>query len=344
MGAAGTSNPRVPLPPIVGVPTPWQVSTDIKVVGVNLLIALILALLLALPAELLNATVRENYDEVTGWLRLNRGRLSRLHTVAAEMPTHGAFIFFICVGALLYGLLDPAFGLNLTTAAEILGLLGALLIVTLVHDVVRAQYINRRFKKRSRLTTFPAGIIFAIGLVLVSRMFHFQPGFIFGIMTGLAFSNELTDREDGHALAVAALLVLAVSFGAWFGWVPIKEAVASSSNPSFAMLTLDTLLATVWVAGIQSIIFAFIPLQFMDGQKVVSWSRAGWAAIYLLSMFVFVHTVLHPTSAQFGTTSGASVLALAALLIAMTALSVGLWSYFRFRSPRPETAEAPSAG
>jgi hypothetical protein len=333
-GSPVASLPTFTLPSIVSVLSPLQISTNIQLVATNLLLALLLVLLLALPAELLNAAVRENYGDITRWMRITGGRLHTLHRITSELPTHMSLLLFIGLGAFLYTLLDPAFGFNFATGAELLGLMGAFAAITVTHDLARSTYFKRRLKKRSRLTTFPAGLIFAVGLVLLSRVLHFQPGFIFGLMTGLAFSTELSDREDGKGLALASMVVLLVSVAAWFVWIPVKQGVDATSSPSFIMVVLDTLLATVWVAGIQSIIFAFIPLKFMDGEKVVAWSKPGWLAIYVFSMFIFVHTVLHPTSVRFGNSDQAAILSLLILLITFSVVAVTVWTFFYVRQRR----------
>ncbi|MFN2583067.1 MAG: FGLLP motif-containing membrane protein [Candidatus Dormibacteria bacterium] len=332
LGAQPASNNG--LPPITNVPSPLQISLSLKLIGINMLVALILAALLALPAELLNGTIRENYDDIARWLGFQRGKASKLHQAWSSLPSHLTLISFVVVAALLYTLLDPGAGLKLTTAAELVGLIGALALITGTHDVARNAYIKRRFRKRGRLITFPAGIVFAVGLVIISRMFNFQPGFIFGLMTGIAFSDQLSDREDGHGLAVASLFVLAVSFAAWFIWIPVKGAVDGNPNAGFPLVAADTLLATVWVAGVQSVVFSLIPIRFMDGEKVVVWSRIGWAVLYVFALFVFVHTVLHPNDNQIGTTNTAQVVYLAVMLVGLTVVSVSTWAFFFVRHRR----------
>jgi hypothetical protein len=324
------------LPPITTVATPLTVSTSLKLIGINIFIALILAALLALPAELINSTIKENYTDITKWLGFTKGKMSGLHAALHHLPSHFALVFFVVVAGVLYTFLDPAASFNLTTAAELVGLIVALAVITGTHDLARNAYVKRRFKRRGRLITFPAGIIFAVGLVVVSRIFNFEPGFIFGLMTGIAFSDGITEREDGHGLWIASLLVLAVSFAAWFVWIPVKSSVDASHDPAFIMVALDTLLATVWVAGVQSVVFSLIPIRFMDGEKVALWSRVAWFGIYVFALFVFVHTVLHPRDNQVGTASEAQVIYLSVLLGALTLVAVSLWAFFLFHNRRKE--------
>ena len=323
-----------PLPPITTVITPLNVSTDVKLIGENLFIALLLAALLALPAELINGTLKDNYPVISAWMGFTKGKASALHQLLSHLPSHLSLALFVGIGAILYTFLDPSAGFNLTTAAELLGLIGALAVITASHDLARNEYINRRYHKHGRLVTFPAGIIFAIGLVIVSRVFNFEPGFIFGLMTGIAFSDTVPQKEDGKGLAIASLIVLVVAFAAWFIWIPVKANVDSTHNPAFIMILLDTLLATVWVAGIQSVVFSLIPIRFMDGKLVAGWSRLGWLGIYVFALFVFVHTVLHPRPDQVGTQSSPSVVYLSVLLGVLTVFAVSMWTFFLIYNKR----------
>ncbi len=338
-GGSGPGS-HIALPPILNVASPDTIALTPESLAVSLVVAVLLLLLLAVPAELLRATIRENRDGIRRRLHLDGNLSQRWGNVLAQLPLFISLSASVLVGALLYAFLDPGFGPNLTTAAEVLGLVGALLVLTFAHDVARGSYVRRRFGSRGRLTAFPAGIAFAVGLVLVSRIFHLQPGLIFGFMTGLAFSKRLADRDQGHGLAAATFIVLLVSFVAWFAWVPVKNGVAATADPGFWMITLDTLLVTIWVAGVQSIIFALIPLRFMDGEKVIAWSRMGWAVIYVLTLFIFVQTILQPTTERFGQRN--SLMALASLLALFTVFSASVWAFSALRLRRFRRAPATS--
>jgi hypothetical protein len=337
----GTADGSMLIPAITDVASPDEVSLNLGSIGQSMLIALVLLALLALPALLVNATIRENRDDIQQWLSNNGSRLKRSGQMLGRIPRVLSLGGVILGGSVLFALLDPAFGLNLTTAAEVMGLLGALLALTFAHDLARRSYVKRRFRTSGRLMVSPAGVVVALCLVLVSRAFHLQPGLIFGLLTGLAFSKRLTDRDAGHSLAVATFLVLAVSFVAWFAWAPVKSGVATSPNPGFWMITLDTLLVTIWVAGVESIVFALIPMRFLDGEKLMAWSRAGWLVIYYLCLFVFVQTIMQPTTERFG--EQPSVISLAAALFGLTVVATGVWLYSALRHRRLRRV-SPAAG
>ena len=129
--------------------------------------------------------------------------------------------------------------------------------------------------------------------------------------------------------------MLGVAVVCWFLWIPVVDA-ASEPHAGFVPLFLDTALATTWVVGIQTLVFGLMPLRFLDGAKVMAWSRVGWAAIYALGMFAFVHSMVRPGAEVDGNTFRTAV----ALFVAFTVIAVVFWGYFRFRPPRPPAASA----
>ncbi|HEY4376594.1 MAG TPA: hypothetical protein VGM93_05525, partial [Acidimicrobiales bacterium] len=133
------------------------------------------------------------------------------------------------------------------------------------------------------------------------------------------------------------LAMLGLAFASWFVWIPVAAA-AGHAHPGFIILLLDALLSTIWVAGVQGVVFGLLPLRFLDGEKVVQWSRAGWVALYGLGMFTFVHTMLDPGRKVQGHSH--SFWPALLLFLAFTLVSLLFWAYFRFR---PDRADGPSA-
>ena len=146
-------------------------------------------------------------------------------------------------------------------------------------------------------------------------------------------------RKDGKAIAVASLWILGVAVACWFLWVPVIEE-ASKPNAGFIPLMLDTTLATTWIVGIQTLVFGLMPLRFLDGAKVMAWSRIGWASLYALGMFAFVHSMVRPGTEVDGDSFSTAIV----LFVAFTVVAVSFWGYFRFRSPRDPEAAAPPDG
>jgi len=86
-------------------------------------------------------------------------------------------------------------------------------------------------------------------------------------------------------------------------------------------------------------------MRFMDGEAVMAWSRAGWAAMYGLGMFVFVQTIMHPQSTRYGGDPNANLKSMLLLFIFFTLVAMSFWLYFRLRHrPEAETALAALDG
>jgi hypothetical protein len=72
----------------------------------------------------------------------------------------------------------------------------------------------------------------------------------------------------------------------------------------------------------------------------MAWNRGAWLALWGTGVFLFVHTLLHPQSGLYGTSSRASLFSVLVLFVAFGVFSALFWAYFRYRRPRPP-AELP---
>ena len=317
------------------VADPHRVRTDPGFVLGNIALTLVLVLLIAFPAHMFNNTLAENYDEVLGWFGPIQRRFEGARRMRGKVPTPVVLGLMSIGGAVLFAFLDPDFGFNRASLALVLGLLSALVIVSSVYDVARARYLRKHFGVISSVRGYPAGMAVAVVLVAFSRIAHFTPGYLFGVFTALGFNQEVDEREDGKGLAVAAASLLGVAVLCWLLWMPVSAAAVHPSPP-FTVLFLDAALSTIWIAGIQGLVFGMLPLRFLDGLKVLHWSRVGWGVLYGIGMFAFVHTMLRP---GLGNRQHKSFLPALAVFLGFTVLSLLFWAYFRFRTVPPSTQD-----
>ena len=212
-------------------------------------------------------------------------------------------------------------------------------MIMFAHEYVRAWYVKRFLHVPAHFETFPLGIALAVVLVFFSRIAHFQPGYVFGIVAGVAFRGSVEDREEGKSLAVASLATLVLALATWIAWIPVRDA-AVLPHPGVVAIWFDALFAFVWIFAIQTVVFSLVPLRFLDGDRVIRWSRVGWLLLYLAGMFVFVTTLVHPTSEQYGGSSKASFWSMLILFVSFTAVAIGLWAWFRFEDHRKRLLRA----
>lgn len=321
--AASTANPNT-------------VSTDPGFILANMALAGLLVLLILFPAHMFNSTLAENYDEVLGWFGPIERQLDKFRARRGTLPTSVVLGGMSVAGALLFGFLDPNFGMNMDSLALVLGLLASLVIVSCVYDIARARYLRTRYGVDSHVRSYPAGIVVATALVAISRLLHFTPGYLFGVFTALGFNREVDERDQGRGIAVASVWLLVTALACWLLWTPVSTA-ALAEHPGFAVLFLDAALSTTYIAGVQGLMFGLLPLRFLDGQKVLHWSRVGWGALVFLGVFAFVHTMGRPGRATPGKQT---FWPLVVLFGGFTLASVAFWAYFRLRKPRHPKASS----
>jgi len=288
--------------------------------------------------------LREHHHRFTGKGRF-RSWVERVEARIHALPLPVLFVGFTALGALIYGLLDPHFGFNQTTLLMLSAIFFGLVLISFAHEYVRAWYVKRFLHMPAHFETFPLGLALAVILVFFSRLAHFQPGYVFGVVAGVAFRGDIDERQDGKSLAVASFATLMLAVFTWIVWIPVRDA-ALLPHPGAVALFFDALLAFVWIFAIQTVVFSLIPMHLLDGERVMKWSRKGWFVLYMAGMFVFVSTLVHPTSEQYGGSADASFGSMLILFLAFTAFAVVLWSWFwvedrrkrRHGGPEPDDA------
>lgn len=337
-----TPTPEAPKRPefVRSVPDPTEVSTDPIFIAQNILLALLLILLIAFPADMFNATLLAHYEEITGWFGAGKW-LDRSRQRMTKLPSALILGSFAGLSAAIYGFLSPDFGLNQTSFVLFAGMFVTMIVVSVIYDVFRSVYLKRRFGIESRLRSQATGLVMASIMVFASRMANFLPGYLYGVFTALIFTKKNpNEKQDGEGLAVATIVLGLVALLAWFAWIPVKE-LATADNPSLFYLILDAALASLWVAGLGVIVFGLAPLKFFYGETVKAWSNWGWRIIYGTGMVLFVHTVLHPTRGFYGKSNQTTLTAVLTLFIGFGIFSLLFWGYFRYRHLWRHTPDAP---
>jgi len=104
------------------VPTVAKVSTDPIVVLQSAALPALLVFLMPFPSQLFNSTLESHEDEVRRWLRLDRIG-SAIGGIGAFWALWPGVALFTLLAAVLYGFLDPGFGLDLGSLATFPGML-----------------------------------------------------------------------------------------------------------------------------------------------------------------------------------------------------------------------------
>jgi hypothetical protein len=306
-----------------------QVSTSGSVLLTNVLLAAGLLVLIPFPSELFDSTLKAHPDEVRRWFRFIPLRRGRRRVSAWIGSRWVAFPLFTLAAAALYSLLDPGFGLTSPSLALYLGLVVALVVVTLGFNLPGLLHLRFVQGAMPRLRVLPWTLPIAAACVLVSRLADVHPGYVYGLLAGYTFEGEYSKRTEGRAAAISTAGLFALSIVAWLAWTPVKAA-AEQPGAGFGVLVLDAMLAMIFVVGLETMAFGLVPLRFLDGEKIAAWSRLVWAILFAAGVFGLLHVLLNPRSGYLATARG-GVVTLILLFAAFGTASFAMWAYFRFR-------------
>ena len=325
------------------IPLPTEISTEAKVISTNLGLALLFALAFGLTSALLNAALEENEEIIDARLapllapirrlaqrlpRLKGGRTARL-----ARP-----VLLLLLSALLYAFLDPGFGVSSGGFAVLLSLFVSLAILAYTYDGIQALLGARFLKLRSRFELFPLALVMGVACVLATRWMKFHPGYLYGFVAGFTFLGRGPETPRSRALLVLAgvAVTLGASLAAWGLAVPVAR-LAEGGFPGASVLY--GILVSVFVAGLEGLLFALVPLTFMDGSEVMAWSRAAWGVVFGLAAWLFFHVLINPGGAYLEAITGKKVLLMLGTLGVYGSFAVGTWLFFRWYARRQAESE-----
>jgi len=303
------------------LPTPSAAFSNIGVDVKSAAVATGAALFVTFPSQLFNLTFQENYAEIVAWGRRLRERLRRRSRrtprspaedraparvgdqLVAELPNAKrssplmVALLVVLTGALLGALLNPRIAFDLATLEGYVGvgiaLLTSMSCIALSLVLYRAR---RHLRHPLRLHALPLGLVVAAGCVIVSRLLNFEPGYLYGVVCGVALGKQLREHEEAHiaALSTAATLVLAAA--SWAVWVPLHAAVQPGG---FFGHVVDNALVALVMSGLVNTVIVLLPLRFLAGWTLIRWRRDAWAGMFALAVFALV-AVLARTPASPG--------------------------------------------
>ncbi|MGH2407797.1 MAG: FGLLP motif-containing membrane protein [Candidatus Limnocylindrales bacterium] len=342
-GGAGGGNPSGLDAFAASVARPGDLLRDPLLTLLALQVAILFLFLAAVPGVLFNKTLEEHYEEIAAGYHKFAGRFGGLgelsRDLAAFWHSSGGIVAFTVLSAIIYGFLMPGFGLSVASLAALLGLLGGLIVVMLFFDVPAREYHVIRTGDLGHLRVLPGSIIVAVVCVILSRVADFQPGYLYGLVVGFQFRDSLSDKDEGRSAALRSLWALGMSVVAWLALTVLSP--TGSSNGSFVFLAMDTMLATIVVAGVEGALFELIPMRFLPGEQIFGWRRPVWAVLFVVSAFAFVAVLINPASGYLTNTRTVPLAVTVILFVAFAVFSVAFWAYFRYRpTPPPRIVQA----
>jgi hypothetical protein len=342
---SGNGSISHPLPSTItsAIAAPDQVFASPTSLVINAAVTIVVLLFITFPANLFNRTFDENYEEIMGMVDRRAPWLARMRqrakTAAHEQRRHlVVFVVVLLLGAILGGFLDPRFGFNGSSLTTLVSVLLSISIGLLVGVSLGAGY--RRLRGRGLAITpraLPAGLTIAVVCVVISRISDFHPGYLYGVICGIAFTVPISKREEAHLVALGAIASLALAVIAWFIWVPL-HVVAARQGAGFGVVLADDVVGALFVGGLVGSVIGLFPLRFLPGGTLADWNRAVWAATFGLAVFGLLQLMLRPESAAAHNTKAA--LATAIVLFVLFGGASVLFRYYFYRRHRRAAAAA----
>ena len=299
-------------------------------------IGLVLLLLAVLPAHLLNATIAEQSDRIER--RFGKARmpnwLFRLGIWFRSAPVAGAIVVTL-VTAILFGFADPKFGFMLASLRLILACGIALFFVGYVANALTGLIARVQWNVMATVSTRPYGLILTVVGVLVSRALHFSPGFLIGLILGLAIQERSAASYAWRTIALRSSIVLLMAIAAWIGYSTLT--LGGSEGGTFGSALMVETLVAITTEGVVALLVELLPLKFLEGQRIYDHSRVMWGIFYFLTLVVFVLAVI-PWEGNWDALHG-SLGVWIIVLVAFAATCVGVYIYFRRFAPPLEAED-----
>jgi hypothetical protein len=336
-----------------GVPTISDIKLTPEVVTTNFLLALITLILLILAASMFNQTLEENEPRIhaivgkisapaaavlSATTTLSAGELSHWKLVRSLLPP----VLALALASLVYGLSEPGVGLNNHTLVLVLTYLGVFAAVTYGYEGVQ-MLLSRRYHATSVVRVFPVAVVVAVIAVALTRITGFEPGFTYGFVAANALVNpaRLTDEQEGKTTLYAALSLLTASIVAWVLVDPLRT--FASDHDSWWSALPEGIAAGLFVTGLEGLFFQLLPIQFMDGAKILRWNKLAWGLLAIVSGFLFWEVLLNDDKASLSAMEETKTIVALAVVIASLVGTIALWLFFKALGEyEPATAEATS--
>ncbi|SEH03262.1 hypothetical protein SAMN05444920_13466 [Nonomuraea solani] len=277
-----TSVPRAPLP--AGLRPASSYTIEALAQAVVIAVALVLGMvLIGFPAEYFNKLFEEHRHRLRPrwWPRPPVRVAPRLLVVLAVASA--GLLFTLASG--------PAPSLALTLGS-VAGFGAAFLVTTVAYELPVEIWRRRHAQPTGTLKAVPAAIVVALVCAALSRWQSFQPAYVYGVFAVFLATGrkDLDTRPAGRAVFSGCLTLLGVSLAALLMWLSLSGLTVATH--SFGLYVVDLTLATIWAAGIQSVLFALTPFAFMDGPKLLRWRKLVYVAVAIVAATGFCYTVL----------------------------------------------------
>lgn len=334
-------NADPPRPNVVrSVPTLGDISLSPKVVSTNFALALFTLLILILTAAVINQTLEENERFIHNFLASVFAPIGAVFNFLTGGVTSGAgagtsflrsfipTIAMLGLAAAIYGLEEPGTGFNNRSLVLFLSYLGAFAVVTYAYDGTQFL-LSRRYGVQSVVRVFPIGVVVALGAVVLTRVTGFEPGLMYGFVAANAIATPqlLTREQEGKQTFYPALVLLTACVLAWVLAGPARS--FAEDNDEWWAAVPEGVAVGLFVSGLQSLFFQMVPIQFMDGAKLLRWNKFAWLGLSLVSGFLFWEALLNDDKDSVNAIEQTKSVVALIVIVSCLAVTIVIWALFR---------------
>ncbi len=316
--STGPAAPEADIPEALrAMPRLEQVATDTGTIATNLALAGVTIWVL-FSSVLLNQVLQEHRSEIDDRTSRFTRPLRRFVGEATHIGTPRRIlepVLILALTGVIYGLLDPGFGVNRSSAVLFLSVILGVGVVTYACSGIEALMTRRTFGVAAAVRPYPASLAIAIASVAISRIIGLQPGVVYGFAASCAIIGPggIDERRQGRVTIFPVLTAIVLSVTAWLLIEPLR-ANASVSSSFLGQVGIAAGII-VFIGGLEGVAFNMIPLSVTDGGKLFRWHPPVWAAVALLASFLFWHVVINRDRQFFDALRQAESLAVLALFL-----------------------------
>ncbi|WP_156155815.1 hypothetical protein [Demequina phytophila] len=313
--------------------------TPLKVAATATLASAFL-LLAAIPAELLQSTLTENYGRAFGWTARRRRR-TRWHLLprALRKPWLLSGIT-VAVATLILGFGQTGWHLGAEAAITFVSLFLSLTALNLGLNAGRLIAARRRLRTPGRIMPMPGALVVVAVSVVISEVLHIEPALLFGAVVTVQYGRSLSSRNEGRLALVGVASAFTLGLVSWL-LLSVLEAFFTG-EPGTAVILLEETLAGVVLETLAALVVGLLPFTYLDGKAIHDWNRRVWGAAYFVAAAAFV-IIAVPTGDDWQE-SQTPLLTWLLIVGGFGVIALTAWAVFRFIPEAARRAEAQQAG
>jgi hypothetical protein len=311
-------------PLVAGIPAPQQLVTAPPVLGTNIFLAILMALIFGVTSTVLGNMLRDEEPRIQAWLKAVGIQKLVAWVGRAFSWTLGGRVKQGCLSLPLVALIIALYGIifaALERGTSILSREGVFLAVAMAFSVglvsfsgdIARRILARLWREKSRFNLYPANLFVAVLTVVFSRLLNLSPGVVFGTPGGADVDIPAAKRERREVMLTMLDAPIAAR---------LVDTVAGILTP------VQNTGLILFMVALETLFFESLPLAYGTGRTIFRWNKVVWGVIFVPIAFLFNHTLLNPQSGFLDSFFEPNVYVLWALIFALVGFTAALWFYF----------------